>query len=66
VRSGLTPCSRVKMPSEFGNDELVQAHPFGFGLAGERGMQRLRDAHVKLAAVLAMFSTDLGLGKAID
>jgi hypothetical protein len=55
------PCksTRLQMQREFGQDELVQAHAFGFRFAGQGGVQRFGHAHVKLAAVLAPLGTNL-------
>ena len=40
------------MTGEFGYDELIEAHAFGFRFAGQGGVERFGQAHVELAAVL--------------
>ena len=62
------PCksTRLQMQREFGQDELVQAHAFGFRFAGQGGVERLGHAHVELAAVLPPLRTYGRLGQALD
>src|SRR5260370_42062465 len=42
--------AHLQVQREFGHDELIEAHAFGFRFAGQGGVERLGHAHVELAA----------------
>ena len=54
------------MQGQFGDDELVEADAFGFGLAGQRGVQRFGNADVELAAEFAPLGADGRVRQAVD
>ena len=43
--------SHLQVQCELGHHKLIQAYAFRFRFPGQRGVQRLGDAHVELAAV---------------
>jgi hypothetical protein len=54
------------MEGQFGHHELVEAHVFGFGFAGQGGVKRLGDADIELTAVFPPLRANRRFRKAVD
>jgi hypothetical protein len=58
--------AHLQVQSEFGHDELIEAHAFGFRFAGQGGVERLGHAHIELAAVLPALRPNDRFGQVVD
>ena len=58
--------AHLQVHCEFGDDELIEACAFGLRFAGQGGVERLGNAHVELAAVLAILRTRGRFRQAVD